>query len=411
MGVPCWRARHAAADRSEGGLCMSFSGKATYDGGVTMPEIMEDVSDLVSIVSPFETPLLDHLGDPKRAAVSTLHEWVEDALLPNRDTINQASFTPNATTATSITVNNGNRFQIGDQVRPAGSREIMFVTAVAANVLTVTRTYGGTPSSALSNGQVLHIVGNAALEGANADSARFTTRQRRQNITQIFRATVQVSGTMQAVRKHGVSDELDYQTQERVRELLRDLENSVINGAVSTSSPIGSSTQRRTMNGIIRQISTNQLQPGTGGMPSGGGGGGDELNEELLNAALRRIWESSNGPVDTIVVGGAQKRRINEFLGADQRYSPDDETFKRMVSVYESDFGICRVLLSRWMPADTVLLLDSSRIEVLPLAGRSFHFKPLAAAGDSDSGLVLGEYTIEFRNELAHGLVRGLASA
>jgi len=394
-----------------GGMRMSFSGKATYDGGIALPELWEDVSDLVSIVSPFETPLLDHLGDPKRSALSTVHEWIEDALLPNRDSINQASFTPNATTATSITVQNGSRFQVGDQIRPAGSREILFVTAVSSNTLTVVRTYGGTPSSALSNGQVLHIVGNAALEGADADAARFTTRQRKQNVTQIFRATVQVSGTMQAVRKPGVSDELDYQTQERVRELLRDLENSIINGSVSVSNPIGSSSQRRTMNGIIRQISTNQLEPDTGGMPSGGGGGGDELNEELLNAALRRIWESSNGPVDTIVVGGSQKRRINEFLGTDQRYSPEDETYKRMVSMYESDFGLCRVVLSRWMPADTVLLLDSSRIEVLPLAGRSFHYKPLAASGDSESGLVLGEYTLEFRNELAHGVLRGLATA
>ncbi len=79
-----------------------------------------------------------------------------------------------------------------------------------------------------------------------------------------------------------------------------------------------------------------------------------------------------------------------------------------MVSVYESDFGICRVILSRWVPSDTLLMLDSSRIEVLPLIGRSFQFRPLAQTGDSFQGQVLGEYTLEMRNELAHGLIKGL---
>jgi hypothetical protein len=79
-----------------------------------------------------------------------------------------------------------------------------------------------------------------------------------------------------------------------------------------------------------------------------------------------------------------------------------------MVSVYESDFGVCRVVLSRWMPPDQVLLLDSSRIEVMPLAGRSFFFKRLASTGDKEVGQVIGEYTVEVRNETAHALLLGL---
>ena len=82
-----------------------------------------------------------------------------------------------------------------------------------------------------------------------------------------------------------------------------------------------------------------------------------------------------------------------------------------MISVYESDFGVCRVVMSRWMPADTVMLLDSSRVSVMPLAGRSFHFKQLASTGDSDVGQVIGEYTLEVMNESAHAVITGLQSA
>jgi len=41
---------------------MSFTGKATYSAGATLPEIAEDVADLVAVNSPHETPLLDALG-------------------------------------------------------------------------------------------------------------------------------------------------------------------------------------------------------------------------------------------------------------------------------------------------------------------------------------------------------------
>lgn len=390
---------------------MPFTGKSTFDAGADLPELVEDVSDIIGIVSPFETPLLDHLGDAKRAAQSTIHEWLEDTLLPNTDTLNQSIFSPDPQSATALTVAHGDRFRVGDLVRPGESSEIMLVTAVAGNSLTVTRTYGGTPTSTLTNGIKLVIVGNAALEGDAASAARFTSRVRKRNYTQILSSTVSVSGSMQAARAHGVADEVDFQKQERLRELLRDLENCVINGVAPATNPQGSSTVRRSMQGIVRSIATNVFVPDQGGMPPGGGGSGDELNEELLNAAMRRIWDQSSARIDTILVGGTQKRRINGFATGARSFSPGATTFRDLISVYESDFGVCRVVLSRWVPAGMALLLDSSRIEVLPLRGRSFHYKPLAATGDSISGQVIGEYTLEFRNEAAHGLIQGLSVA
>ncbi|MCC7408773.1 MAG: DUF5309 family protein, partial [Phycisphaeraceae bacterium] len=142
--------------------------------------------------------------------------------------------------------------------------------------------------------------------------------------------------------------------------------------------------------------------------PAGGGTGTDELSEAQLNTALRQIWEQSSSRVDTIVVGGIQKRRINAFATSNRRFEAEDEQYRNLVSVYESDFGVCRVVLSRWVPSDTVLLLDSSRVEVLPLVGRSFGFKKLSTSGDSEVGQVIGEYTLELRNENGHGLIPGL---
>ena len=389
---------------------MAFTGKATYSAGTELPELVEDVSDIIGIVSPHETPLLDHLGDAKRAALSTVHEWIEDALLPNSGTINQSSFSPDAESASTITVDDASIFREGDLIQPGESSEVAMVVAVVggSNQIALVRGYGATTAATLADDMKLTIIGNAALEGDVAPEARFTNRVRKSNYTQIFTAGIDVSGSMQASRAYGVADEVDYQKQERMRELLRDLENCVINGVAPSSDGQGSGTVRRSMNGIMHSIATNQFEPGTGGIPDGDGAGSDELNEAVLNAALKSIWDNSNGGVDTIVVGGAQKRKINSFASGSRAYLPDDQVYSDMISVYESDFGVCRVVMSRWVPSDKVLLLDSSRISVMPMQGRSFQFKPLAATGDSISGQVLGEYTIEFKNENAHGVISGL---
>src|SRR5205085_12313762 len=123
---------------------MSFTGKATYTAGSTLPEIAEDVSDLVAINSPHDTPLLDALGDPPRPARSTVHEWLEDALNPNFGSINDSTYVaPEADD--NFVVDDASRFRVGDQIRVENSGEVMLVRDVdtAANQLTVARGYGG----------------------------------------------------------------------------------------------------------------------------------------------------------------------------------------------------------------------------------------------------------------------------
>jgi hypothetical protein len=307
---------------------------------------------------------------------------------------------------TSFDVANGDRFRVGDQIQVEGSEELMLVTAVSTDTLTVVRGYAGTTAEDLADEQVINILGNAALEGAERPNARFTNRLRCGNYTQIFTSAVEVSGSDLASSQLGLADEMDHQKQERLRELLRDLEGTVISAGQPASDPQGSSSVRRTMKGIIQHLSSNVFHTSDSGFPSG-----VDLDEAKVNYVLRKIWEVSSGNVDLIVVGGFQKRKINAFCSDSRAYGPNDKTFTDMVSYYESDFGVCRIVTTRWLPQDAVLLLDSSRISVLPLAGRSFHFKPLASGGDYECGELIGEYTLELKNEAAHGLIRGLSTS
>ena len=128
------------------------------------------------------------------------------------------------------------------------------------------------------------------------------------------------------MKQIGVEDEMAYQKTNRLRELLRDLENTAINGVAPASDPQGSSTPpRRTLRGILASIVTNVMQPGAGIIPTD-----LELSEAHVNAALRTVWELSGNKPDLIVCGGGQKRRINGFIQTNTRFSPESEAFKNL---------------------------------------------------------------------------------
>jgi len=256
---------------------MSFTGKATYDG--TRTEIAKrmkdrslgDLTDLVGIISPYETPLLDAIGDPLRSATSKQHEWTES-----------------------------------------------------------NRRYG--------------------------------------NGTHEFKAIAEVTSEGIMSSQFSLVDEMDYQKQERLRELMRDLENAVING-------------KGNLAGVLQIVKSIEAKAA--------------LTEELVNKVLRQYWEDSAGSIDLIVVNGYQKRQLNKFTCN--------------ASFYESNFGICKIVTCHWVPKDAVIFLDSSYINVLPLKGCSFRFRPLASNDEYESGEISGEYTLELKNPECHAALRGLA--
>ena len=381
---------------------MSFTGKATYDGGSTLPELADDVSDLVGLISPFDTPLIDAIGNPRLSATSTRHEWLEDRLNPSYSQINEASGYDDNDTA--IVVDDGGRFRVGDIIKAAGSNEVMQVTGISTNTLTVTRAYGGSIAAAVVDNQRVDVIGHAALEGDDAPAAAYQNRSRKENFTQIFTETVTISGSMDAVGLNAVEREFDYQVIQRLRELMRGLEQSVINGFKAAANGQGSASVRRTMGGILQFVSGSDAVVANAGAAA--------LTEDILNNALRQCWEKGGRP-GAIVCNGFQKRKISNFIQSGRRYEPESTTLRNLVDVYESDFGVQRVILSRWVPADKILLLDLDKIQVLPLQGRSFFVKPLAESGDFRKAQIIGEYTLEILNgaDGGHGVIPNLPTS
>jgi hypothetical protein len=368
---------------------MPFNGLATYDN---FEGIGEDVSDLVAFLAPFETPLLEVVGTSDHPATNVKHEWLEDTLNPTTDVASTA--VASATGQSGLNVAHSTYFRLGDLIQL--DREVMLVNSVFdVNTIGVTRGYGGTAAAAHNAGATITIIGNAALEGEETDEDRTTRQVRKSNYCQIMKVGVKLSGTAQAVGWITTGDKLADAKVMRLRELLRDLEKTILLGRTDVAT-IGSDTARRTMAGIVCSLTTNVISGGT-------------LTESALGNLLQSCYNQGSRELDLIVAPPKQKRIISGWNSSRIHVTNEANAYRNVVEIYESDFGAQRVIMNRWLPDDMLLALDSSRIKVVPLAGRSFRYEELAKGGDYARGQIVGEYTLELRNQNAHGLLQGLA--
>lgn len=365
---------------------MVFSGRAIYDSGV-FNEAAEDVSDIISQISPWDTPLLDLLGDAPEPATNVLHEWLEDELNPN--TIVSSSLVDTAGTNIGVHVAGaavGNYLQTGAQLKNKTTGEYMQITAVAANTITVSRGFGSTTAATITAGDEIFVISDVALEGADVTGDISRPRTRPFNYTQIFKKDVIVSGTEQAVRNLGnVDSEMDYQIEQRTKESIRDLEKAVIQGKLSGNT-LGSSSAYRTFKGIWDHLATNNTSMAT-------------ITQSGLDDVIKLAWDQGATDLDLIVCDVNWKRIIDNWNDTRIEVMQRDETYRRRISFFEGTFGSHQVILSRWMPSNSLMVLSSQRVNVVPLIGRSYSYVPVSRTGDAEKGMIIGEYTVEVKNE------------
>jgi len=366
---------------------MPFNGLAVYDN---FEGIGEDVSDLVAFLAPFETPLLEVLGTADQPATNVKHEWLEDTLNPTTDSLADDALAAD----TTLEVAHASYFRVGDVIQ-VNDEAILVTTIVDEDTIGVTRGYGGTTAADHTTGDPVTIISNAALEGEETDEDRTTKQLRKQNYCQIMKVGVKLSGTAQAVGWLTTGDKLADAKLMRLRELLRDLEKTILLGRTDVAT-IGSDTARRSMAGIVCSLATNVVSCGT-------------LTESALGNLLQSCYQQGSREVDLIVAPPKQKRIISGWNTSRVHVTNEANAYRNVVEVYESDFGTQRVIMNRWLPDDMVLVLDSTRLKVVPLRGRSFQYEELAKGGDYARGQVVGEYTLELRNENAHGMLHDLA--
>ncbi len=359
-----------------------FTGKAAE---TSLTEIGEDLSDIVADVSVMETPWLDELGDSGIEATNITHEYLTDGLNPH-----VISLTANVASAsavnTAIAVADTSHIKQG-MVLEDGSdgkaiHEQFLVTSVfGVNTLIVDREVADTNATSHVSGRAMEIVGSAQNSGADASRDTSSDRARESNLTQIFERLAEVSGTKNAVDNVGIGQELDHQVNQRVRELLRELELSSIRGRKLVNTAQGANL--RTMAGLTGSI-TQTRSLGT-------------FTSTKLDDLIQDIWVEG-AQADLILLNAALKRKANQFQGTEVRANQSDRVFVRQIDVYEGFKGQQGIMQNRYMDNEKVVVLDKSMVKIVPMRGRSFFADTLGKVGDARRVQVVGEYTQELGN-------------
>ena len=257
---------------------------------------------------------------------------------------------------------------------------------------------------------------NALVEGATASDITVSPTTRLGNYTQIVGKTVMVSGTLEAVDRAGRKSEKAYQLAKLSSEIKRDMETII---TANQGQSAGNASTARTLGALLSYIKSNTSKNGTAttgvdpvtvGVSTRTDGTTRTFTEAMLKTVIASVF-SSGGTPSALFVSPTQKQVVSGFTGlAAQRYqvpTSGQATILAGADLYQSDFGVLSIVPDRFMRSRDALILDPEYAALAYL--RPFQTNELARVGDAEKTQILAEFTLEVRNEAAHGGVFDLS--
>jgi hypothetical protein len=257
---------------------------------------------------------------------------------------------------------------------------------------------------------------NALVEGATASDITVSPTTRLGNYTQIVGKTVMVSGTLEAVDKAGRKSEKAYQLAKVSSEIKRDMETII---TANQGQSAGNASTARTLGALLSYIKSNTSKNGTAttgvdpvtvGVSTRTDGTTRTFTEAMLKTVIASVF-SAGGTPSALFVSPTQKQVVSGFTGlAAQRYqvpTSGQATILAGADLYQSDFGVLSIVPDRFMRSRDALILDPEYAALAFL--RPFQTNELARVGDAEKTQILAEFTLEVRNEAAHGGVFDLS--
>ncbi|MBV8189951.1 MAG: DUF5309 domain-containing protein [Alphaproteobacteria bacterium] len=302
----------------------------------------------------------------------------------------------------------GDRESLHDIISILNKDECPFQAAIGAG--SAEATYEEWQLDALGNADPT----NAQLEGDDTTANAITPTTRVGNRTQILKKPFTISNTQEVVKKAGRDSEISYQTALAGRRIKMDLESFISQN--QASQPQSGSNPRR-LGGFESWLVSN-VSRGTGGASGGFSSGNTTAptdgtqrtsTEALLKSVIRSAWGAGGRPT-LLLMGASQKQNFSAFTGIATQYQQAEGKIATVIGAvdrYVSDFGTFTAVASRYMRGREIAVVDPALWRVLWL--RKWKKEELAKTGDARKFHVVGEVTLESRNEAGSGIVADLS--
>lgn len=353
----------------------------TYDFQQQVRDMQANVDLILT-----KAPVLFGLIGTGEALTQTKFEWQNDYLNSDTAIAKDAA----AADATEIQLDAGDARKFTENALVQNGLEVLRVTKVdeAADKITVQRGYDATTPEAIEANGELKVISRPRPEGESVlRKNEINDRIVSFNYSQIFTRYASISRTQQQVNTYGVADELDYQVNLRLQEMVREINNSLIYGRKYQ----GSDLQPRTSGGLFAFAQ----EQGSASKDFGG----KEITAKGLNDAIEETFKRG-GRVNTILCAPNISRQITKLAGDTIRTTRGEGQVGYQIMSFMSDLpggAVSQVVVDQNMPKDRAVLLDLDNIKARYLT--SIYDQDATEPGaDYFARVIRGELGFEIKN-------------
>lgn len=306
--------------------------------------------------------------------------------------------------ATTVPVADGSKFRAGMLLSPVGSDEVILVTAVSGNDLTVTRGFGGTTAAALTSGQKLVIDSVAREENSQAENDGIFQPEPVENFFQTMDTAVEMSRRALATMQFGNTNDLTFQVAERIRQLTIQMDRALVRGRKATATIDGKTV---TYTGGLRYFLDQ-----TGAVKVDNSGA--TLTLDAINALNEEII-SRGGTTNTLAVGLKLGRKLSALVAANynsqriSEWSADEGSLLTLPSDLPLVGNVNRIVIDTNLADTELMIFDSSMINVMPMAAGNaadsgnWTTKDATVNGqDGQRVRILGDFAMRVRQSKTH---------
>lgn len=338
---------------------------------------------------------------PSENTVNPEFSWVEDDLGPRFDAINNGAGYTNAETA--LVVDNGSYFAPDELWKVTRTGEVIRISSVAVNTLTVVRGIGGGAAALLDNDELMRV-GGSFQENSLAPVALSDNPVKVLNYTQITRDSVEASETWRGSETFTRPQDWDRQVTKRMGEHLLKLESQYIHG--KPTEDLTGSAPRRTSGGALHFIQTNRTD--MGGI----------MTEAEFFGAFSSLFRYGDKESKTMfasrlvgdVLNGFPRGKL-EVVQAD-----NDKTYGLAVTKYRSMHGTLNIVTHNMLEGAVFggygIILDMSQLRKRPMNAKdggnrdTFIDENVETPGqDGRKDVITTEVGLEFGLEKTHGVI------
>lgn len=363
-----------------------------------------DMADKIALLEPNETPFMSFMKIAKkqiRVAKSYKVEWLEDDIGARWDAINNGAGYNSA--AVSIVVDNGDYFTAGDIIKVPRTLEVISVTSVSSNTLTIVRAFGTTTAAALVDNDPIVIIGNANEEGSGARGIKSTTEVPKFNYTQIWKTPFGVTNTQAATTLYGGKD-MDYQRMKKATEHKIDMARSMYFGELKQDT--SGTNARRTTKGLLSFLTSNNYDAG-----------GSLTQSEFDNNISEVVFQ--HGSKDKILLCGARLLSVINGWALQKLVVNQEAADKYGLKIFEyiTPFGTYHLMNDQRLLEGAVyggygIVLDPENVKYCPLEGRDTKLETNIQANDADKreDQYITEAALEVKLPQTHAVITGVTS-